>query len=223
MPNIVLPPAQINRPPTSTGPARTIAPADIYKPSAPIKLGAGPVGPPVQIAFKSRYLTVISATFPDNLQISFDGNTFQPWPAGISLNEIPDVDFIWLRNTNAAANTVVIAAGSAKITDQRLVVPPLTIVPVTAAASTAASGPTAFASVASAPILAANPARKGFTIYNPPGNPTLWFNLGAVAAVVGAAGVALSGGQYYESPFSFQGAVTGIMAAAGSVYVQELT
>ncbi len=216
-------PGKAFRPVGATGPSRSINPTDIFKPTAAIHLAVGPNGIPAQLPFNSKYLAIQSATFPNDIDVSFDGHTFQNWPAGFVFTEIPGVDFIWIRNQNSSANVVVVAVGNCKLQDNRLVVPPATIITVARSPATAASGPTAFSSTVSATLLAANTSRKGFTIMNPAGNPTLYFNLGASAAVVGLTGVTLLAGQYYECPFSYTGIVKGIMASAGSVYVQELT
>lgn len=210
-------------PPGATDQSRVINPSDIYKPSAPIILAAGPNGNPTQFAFQSRYLSVISATYPDDIELSFDGRTFQPWPSGITFTEIPDVAYVYIRNQNASANTVRLAAGSAKIQDNRLVAAATVTVNVKQIPSTAASGPSAFSSVVSATLAAANTSRRGLTIMNPVGNPTLHVNLGSGAAVVNQTGVSIVGGAYYEVPYSYTGIITAIMAAAGTAYWQELT
>ena len=74
-------------------------------------------------------------------------------------------------------------------------------------------------------ILAANTARKGAAVQNDSGSAVLYLRLSAVAATAASGGhtVALAAGAYYEAPFSYAGAITGIWAsAAGFANVTEV-
>ncbi|NEU77391.1 hypothetical protein PI95_034210 [Hassallia byssoidea VB512170] len=78
------------------------------------------------------------------------------------------------------------------------------------------------ASISSVSLLAANSARKGTTIWN---NSTanLYVELGATATT-SAFTARVSAGGYYEVPFTYTGAISGIWDAVnGSALVREFT
>jgi hypothetical protein len=80
------------------------------------------------------------------------------------------------------------------------------------------------ASATSVSLLAANSRRKGATIANSDTSVDLFIRLGASAAAIssGSYKVMLRGGQYYELPFGWTGAVQGIWrAATGFANVDE--
>jgi len=92
-----------------------------------------------------------------------------------------------------------------------------TATPATVVSATNASGvPT------STLLVAANPARKGVTVWNST-NATLFLELGLTATTTAWA-ARLSPDGYYELPFSYTGPIAGIWSAAnGSCFVRELT
>lgn len=95
----------------------------------------------------------------------------------------------------------------------------ITVTPSTSGTATPTS---VVASAASVPLLAANSARKGTTIWN---NSTanLYIELGATAST-SAFTARLGAGGYYEVPFTYTGAISGIWDVAnGSALVRELT
>jgi hypothetical protein len=78
------------------------------------------------------------------------------------------------------------------------------------------------AATATTPLLAENPARKGATIWNNSNN-TLFIDLGATAAATAYTAKLISGG-YYELPFGYTGAISGIWDGTnGNCFVRELT
>ena len=76
------------------------------------------------------YLTVLSATFAADILVSFNGASFFNLPPGIAISDFK-VDEIWLKNQNAATNTVRIACGLATLKDNRIVFDTLNPLPVT--------------------------------------------------------------------------------------------
>lgn len=95
---------------------------------------------------------------------------------------------------------------------------------VTVPSSTSATAtPTSVgASITSISLLAANSSRKGTTIWN---NSTanLYVELGAIATT-SAFTARLGAGGYYEIPFTYTGAISGIWDAAnGSALVREFS
>lgn len=95
----------------------------------------------------------------------------------------------------------------------------VTITPSTSGTATPTS---VTASITSISLLAANSARKGTTIWN---NSTanLYVELGATASI-SAFTARVGAGGYYEIPFTYTGAISGIWEAAnGSALVRELT
>ena len=68
---------------------------------------------------------------------------------------------------------------------------------------------------ASTTILASNTSRNGATVFNDT-NANLFIRFGAAAASTTDFTVKLSAGSYYEVPFNFTGALTGIWASAGT-------
>ena len=94
-----------------------------------------------------------------------------------------------------------------------------TITPSTSGTATPTS---VAASITSVSLLAANSARKGTTIWN---NSTanLYVELGATASN-SAFTARVGAGGYYEVPFTYTGAISGIWDAAnGSALVREFT
>lgn len=78
------------------------------------------------------------------------------------------------------------------------------------------------ASVTAVTLLASNGTRRGATVYNDSTSP-LRLSLGNVATVSSFT-LIVSGGGYYEVPFGYRGAITGLWAAAiGAARVTELT
>jgi hypothetical protein len=78
------------------------------------------------------------------------------------------------------------------------------------------------ASTSSVSLLAANTARRGATIYND-STADLYLKLGASASTTSFT-IKLAAGDYYEVPFGYTGAVTGIWSSAtGNARITELT
>ncbi len=76
------------------------------------------------------------------------------------------------------------------------------------------------ASITSIQILAANPERKGVTIWNN-GTANLFLELGAKAAMTAFA-LKITPGSYYELPFGYTGRISGIWDVAnGFAFVRE--
>jgi hypothetical protein len=67
-------------------------------------------------------LFLLSATAPDNVQISFNGLDFAPLPFALVLGNVKTVvtDRIYIKNTSVATNTIVIGVGDADIRDNRV-------------------------------------------------------------------------------------------------------
>jgi len=77
------------------------------------------------------------------------------------------------------------------------------------------------ASTASVTLLAANPIRKGATIFNN-GSANLFLDFGAAASLT-AFLVKVGAFAYYEVPYSYTGMISGIWdAISGSAEVREL-
>lgn len=88
--------------------------------------------------------------------------------------------------------------------------------------STVAASTTVASSVTSVAILAANANRKGATIWNA-STAILYMDLDAAATATDYA-AKLDPGGYYEVPFGFTGAISGIWSAAnGSALVREFS
>lgn len=86
--------------------------------------------------------------------------------------------------------------------------------------STTAASTTVASSVASVAILVANTARKGATVWNA-STATLYLDLDATATAADYA-ARLDPGGYYEVPYGFTGALSGIWSAAnGSALVRS--
>lgn len=95
-------------------------------------------------------------------------------------------------------------------------------VTVTATTSSTSTSSSVSASATSITILASNSNRKGGTIWN---NSTakLYIEFGATAST-SAFVATLEAGGYYEIPFGYTGAISGIWASAnGNALVRELT
>lgn len=89
--------------------------------------------------------------------------------------------------------------------------------PPTSATATPTTVPSA---IASTPILVANAARKGATVWND-STATLYLDLDAEVSLINYA-AKLGPGDYYEVPFGFTGALAGIWSAAnGNALVRE--
>lgn len=98
---------------------------------------------------------------------------------------------------------------------------PVAIAPPSSSASIG-TPTTVAAAITNNILLATNANRKGSTIYNS-STSRLYIALGSVATTA-AFTVLLEAGGYYESPFSFTGAIHGIwITANGSALVTELT
>ncbi len=76
------------------------------------------------------YVTILSATYKDNIEISFTGGAFFPIPPGIAISGFDGP--VWIKNTNASANTITVASGAAELRDNRLVIDVLNPISVTA-------------------------------------------------------------------------------------------
>lgn len=88
--------------------------------------------------------------------------------------------------------------------------------------STTAASTTVASSTTSVAILAANASRKGATIWNA-STATLFMDLDAAASAADYA-AKLDPGGYYEVPFGFTGAISGIWSAAnGSALIREFS
>ena len=88
--------------------------------------------------------------------------------------------------------------------------------------STTSTPATVAASTTSAVLLAANSARKGATIWNNSNN-NLFIDLGPTASAATYSARLISGG-YYELPFQYTGAISGIWDGTnGNCFVRELT
>lgn len=80
------------------------------------------------------------------------------------------------------------------------------------------------ASASSGTILASNASRLGGTVMNDTGGAILYLKLNSGAASLTSYTVALVAGAYYEIPFGYTGAITGIWASAsGAARVTEFT
>ena len=88
--------------------------------------------------------------------------------------------------------------------------------------STVAASTTVASSITSVAILAANAARRGATIWNA-STATLFMDLDAAASATDYA-ARLDPGGYYEVPYNFTGAISGIWSAAnGNALVREFS
>lgn len=93
----------------------------------------------------------------------------------------------------------------------------VTLQPITASTANAT---TVASSATSVSLLAANSSRKGATIWNA-STATLYLDLDAAATMTDYA-AKLDPGGYYEVPYSFTGAISGIWSAAnGNALVRE--
>ncbi|MBD2416067.1 hypothetical protein H6G80_03140 [Nostoc sp. FACHB-87] len=95
-------------------------------------------------------------------------------------------------------------------------------VTVTIPSSSSAVPTTVNASASSQSLLAANSNRRGATIWN---NSTanLYIELGSTASLTAFTAKLLPGG-YYETPFNYIGAISGIWDAVnGNAQIRELT
>lgn len=78
-------------------------------------------------------------------------------------------------------------------------------------------------SASSVAILAANTAREGATVFND-SSAILYLELGSATASTSNYTVQIAAGGYYEVPYGWTGALTGIWSAAnGAARVTELT
>lgn len=76
-----------------------------------------------EIMIESRYVGLIGATFPHDIQVSFNGSRFVSLPLGMQVNAYQRGK-IWIRNANAAANTVILYLGNDGVQDNRLAFDP---------------------------------------------------------------------------------------------------
>ncbi len=91
----------------------------IYRAAAPLVLtAAGTNGATAQITQDMHFLTILSATNVNAVQISFDGATFNSFPNGFTLTDFDAAD-VYIRNTSSSTNTVVMAIGLATLRDNR--------------------------------------------------------------------------------------------------------
>jgi hypothetical protein len=86
------------------------------------------------ISKTTAYLSILSATVPASVQVSFNGASFFTLPPGISISDFL-VDELWVKDTSGGANVVVIATGVAVFRDNRLVIDAASPLPVTIAAN----------------------------------------------------------------------------------------
>lgn len=82
------------------------------------------------ISKTTAYLSVLSATTPASILISFNGASFFVLPPGISISDFL-VDQLWIQNSSGGVNTVTIATGVAVFRDNRLVIDAASPLPVT--------------------------------------------------------------------------------------------
>jgi hypothetical protein len=93
--------------------------------------------------------------------------------------------------------------------------------PTTTTAATSSTPTTVSASTTSVSILAANPQRKGATIWNNSNN-NLFIDFGATASAAAFTAKLFSQG-YYELPFTYTGVISGIWDGTnGACFVREL-
>jgi hypothetical protein len=105
-----------------------------------------------QVVGPIRYVSVLSATYRDDVWISFDGGSFFPIPPGIALAF--DWSDCWIKNMNASANTIRVASGASDIRDNRLIIDALNPVTVTVTGTITSVGAAAHdAAVSGAPLL----------------------------------------------------------------------
>lgn len=106
----------------------------------------------------TNYLALMSATFAADALISFNGASFFNLPPGIALSDFQS-DSLWVKNSNGAPNTVVIATGLATFRDNRIVFDVTSPLPVTLSAAVTVIG----TAVHSAPATSA-PVRVAGTV-----------------------------------------------------------
>ncbi len=107
--------------------------------------------------------------------------------------------------------TVQIEVNTMPISNPSVIVSPV---------STTAGSTTVAASITSVAVLAANPNRKGASIWNA-STASLYLDLDATATIADYA-AKLDPGGYYELPFAFTGAISGIWSAVnGNALVRE--
>lgn len=71
---------------------------------------AGAPGPSQQLVGEFTSFGLVSATYPNDVSISFDGQSFSLFPASKSVSWEKPLP-IWLRNENASANDIVAGVG----------------------------------------------------------------------------------------------------------------
>lgn len=91
--------------------------------------------------------------------------------------------------------------------------------------SSAAAVTTVASGIASVTIKAANTARRGLTVLNTDANVLYLLVGGGTASATNLSVIVAATTGYWEAPYGFTGAITGIWAAdgAGSAYVTEYT
>lgn len=95
----------------------------------------------------------------------------------------------------------------------------------TPATSTTGTESTVASSATSVALLALNTSRKGYSVFNA-STQILYLRQSATAATASSGGytVQIAAGGYWESPFNYTGAVTGIWASAnGAASITEYT
>lgn len=78
-----------------------------------------------------RYLTLLSATNPSTVLLSFNGASFFPFPPALNLSNF-EANGVYIQNSGVAPNTVLIAKGMAEMRDNRVTVDAASPLPVTA-------------------------------------------------------------------------------------------
>jgi hypothetical protein len=77
-----------------------------------------------------KFLTMITATNLSKVQVSFNGSSFSAFPPGFNLRDF-EAEIFWLKNTDVAPNTVVVAIGQADLRDSRVTIDAANPMPVT--------------------------------------------------------------------------------------------
>lgn len=72
-----------------------------------------------EVLISSKYIGVLNATFPNDVEISFNGARFISLPIGMQVYS-GDFPKLWIRNRNAAANSVDMYLGNDELRDNRL-------------------------------------------------------------------------------------------------------
>ncbi len=125
-----------------------------YQPVTVVLAAAGAVNAAQEIVGDFRFLSINSATYPDDVQISWDGGqNYGMFPVGITSANFYGTSF-WIKNTNVAANTVVLFKGEGSYTDNRILLAALSAIPISLASGSVASGAFASGALAAGSIAA---------------------------------------------------------------------